>query len=150
MEFLLYLTPVGNQIMDAIAKSKFKVYENIQLCKVEPNTFGYIDHNKDRFIVCTNNIKNGGWSLKHYVNETVYHEAVHVAQDCKNSGLFSFFGPMPLGIPKQSMPLTASRKDALEDSTSYGGFGLEEREHEAYYLEDKPSTVLKYVKKYCL
>ena len=150
MEFLLYLTPVGNQIINTIAQSKFKIYENSQLCKVEPNTMGYVDHDRDQFVVCTKNIINGGWSPKHYINQTVYHEAVHVAQDCKSKGLFSFLGPVSLGIPNKYMPLTANKKEALDSSTSFGGFKIREREHESYYLEDKPHKVLHYVQKYCL
>jgi hypothetical protein len=148
MEFLLYLTPVGNEIVNSLAQAKFKIRENTQICRQEKSTFGYMHHRTDEFVVCTTNIKNGGWSLKHYVNETVYHEAVHAAQNCKSRGIFSIFGPSSLGIPKKSMPMSADKLDEVKRSSSFG-LGVDHKEYEAYYLESKPQKVIHYVKKFC-
>jgi hypothetical protein len=150
MEFLLYLTPIGNQIINDLAKAKFIVQENTQICRDEKGTFGYLEHHTKKFVVCTSNIKSGGWNLNHYVNETVYHEAVHAAQQCKSKGVRGIFGVATLGIPKKMMPLSSDKQDEMKRSSSLFKFGSIDREHEAYYLESKPQQVLHYVKKYCL
>jgi hypothetical protein len=147
MEFLLYLSPQGQQLVNDLISAQFKFQENTQLCRNEPNVFGYVKNSK-QFVICTSNIKRGGWSLKHYVNETVYHESVHAAQICKGGFLSAFFPPT-LGISKKSMPLSSDKLDEIEQSASIFGIGSRDREHEAYYLENKPQKVINYVKKYC-
>jgi hypothetical protein len=150
MEFFLYLTPVGNQIISSLAKAKYKIQENIEFCRDNTRTFGYLEYDKKKFVVCTSNIKNGGWNLKHYVNETVYHEAVHAAQQCKSKNISGIFGPNPIGIPKSNMPLPPNKLEDIKNSSSIFRMNSSSREHEAYYLEDKPNKVLHYVEKYCL
>jgi hypothetical protein len=150
MEFLLYLTPIGNQIIDNLVLAKFKIQENTQVCKSQSNVFGYLEHSKNQFVICTSNIKNGGWNIKHYVNETVYHESVHASQNCKSRGIRGIFGTTTLGIPKETMPLSSDKLNDVKKSSSVFGLGSSAREHEAYYLENKPEKVLYYVKKYCL
>lgn len=135
MEFLLYLTPVGQQIMSNVILKNYKVQENSSICKTYKEIFGAISNNK--FVICTNNIKNNISPVKYYVNETVYHEAVHVAQSCKGS---------PLGIRN---PLLSTQKlNDVKRSTKYNKDAFT-YEVEAYYLEDKPEQVLSYVEKYC-
>jgi hypothetical protein len=150
MEFLLYLTPTGKEILNILITSKFKIQENTQVCKERKNVFGYLTHHSKEFGICTKNIKEGGWSLKHYVNETLYHESVHAAQICKTKQIFSIFGPSPLGIPKKDMPISSDKLNDVQNSKSVFGIGSADREHEAYYLEDKPDKVLYFLKKYCL
>jgi len=149
MEFLLYLTPIGNQIINSLSLAKYSIRENTEVCRSEKDVFGYLERSKNEFVICTSNIKKGGWSLKHYVNETVYHEAVHVAQDCKNRGIRSIFGNSTLGISKKSMPLSSDKLNEVNQSATIFSFGSRDREHEAYFLEDKPKKVLHYVQKYC-
>jgi hypothetical protein len=67
----------------------------------------------------------------------VYHEAVHVIQSCKGS---------TLGI---STPLSQYKNTDVNKSIKISG-GNHIYEREAYYLEDKPKDVFKYLKKYCL
>jgi hypothetical protein len=150
MEFLLYLTPIGNQIINNLAQAKFKIQENTQICRNEKDVFGYLEQSTNKFVICTSNIKNGGWNLNRYVNETVYHEAVHAAQDCKSKGIGRVFGNSTLGIPKKSMPLSSDKLNEVKKSSSIFNLGSTSREHEAYFLENKPEKVLYYVKKYCL
>jgi hypothetical protein len=140
MEFLLYLTPIGNEIMKSLAQARFTIRENIGLCS-NKNIFGYVDTPK-KFVVCTKNIKNGGWDLRHYVNETVYHEAVHAAQNCKGS-IF--------GIPEDKMPLPANKLQDVKNSVKTNRNNRTRmREHESYWMEDKPEKVKYVVQKYCL
>jgi hypothetical protein len=95
-----------------------------------------------KFVVCTKNIKNGGWNVRHYVNETVYHEAVHSAQNCKGS-IFR--------IPKNKMYLPENKLQDIKNSIAItGGYDAKMREHEAYWMEDKPEKVKYVVQKYCL
>ncbi len=140
MEFLLYLTPIGNDIMKSLAQARFTIRENIGLCS-NKNVFGYTDIPK-KFVVCTKNIKNGGWDLRHYVNETVYHEAVHAAQNCKGS-IFR--------IPENKMSLSTNKLQDVKNSVKISGDNTTRmREHEAYWMEDKPEKVKYVVQKYCL
>ena len=119
MEFLLYLTPIGNDIMNSLAQARFTIRENIGLCS-NKDVFGYSD----------------------YVNETVYHEAVHAAQDCKGS-IFK--------IPEDKMPLSANKLQDVKNSVKISGdYTTKMREHEAYWMEDKPEKVKYVVQKYCL
>jgi hypothetical protein len=148
MEFLLYLSPQGQQLINSLISARFKFYENTQICRNEPSAFGYVKRSKE-FVICTNNIKSGGWSLKHYVNETVYHESVHAAQICKG-GFLSIFAPPTLGISKKLMPLSTDKLNEVNRSATIFGNGSRDREHEAYYLENKPQKVIHYVQKYCL
>ena len=134
MDFLFYLSPTGQQIIDSVIKAKFNVRENAPLCRKHKEIYGYTI-NKD-FVICTNNIKNDISPVRHYINETVYHEAVHVAQTCKRN---------PLGI---TPILSFEKLSNVRSSVKYNknAFTLEV---EAYYLEDKPEEVLSYVQKYC-
>ena len=134
MDFLLYLTPTGQQIIDSIIKAKFNVRENSPLCRVHKEIYGYVF--KKDFVVCITNIKNTTNLVSYYVNETVHHEAVHVAQTCKRK---------PLGIKPT---LSFEKMNNVNRSVKYNkdAFTLEV---EAYYLEDKPEQILPYVQKYC-
>lgn len=134
MEFLTYLTPIGQEIITAIMHKNYNVRENAPICR-NRQLFGVL--RSPDFVVCTNNIKNTISPAGHYINETVYHEAVHVAQSCKG-------GPLGVRDPKlDSNKLNdVSRSVAIVKSHPI-------YEVEAYYLEDKPETVLSYLKKYC-
>lgn len=135
MEFLLYLTPIGNEIINRVMMKNFRVVENGAICK-NKDLFGLTS--SSNFVICTNNIRNRGVSLPFYINETVYHESVHVAQICKRGSL---------GI--KNIRLTTSK---LRDVTSSVNMYNKEAtiyEMEAYYLEDKPEQINYYLKKFC-
>lgn len=135
MEFLLYLSPVGQQIINSVSLTKFKIQENAHICRKYKEVFGFT--NTSQLIICTDNIKNSISPVNYYVNETVYHEAVHIAQMCKQR---------PLGINISS--LSPSKMNDIVRSTQYAKDAFP-YEVEAYYLEDKPEKVLSYVQKFC-
>ena len=88
-------------------------------------------------IICLDNIKNTASPVDHYVNETINHESVHIAQSCKGS---------KLGITTN---LDRYKTNDARRSRKVGGSQMV-IEMEAYELEDKPDQVLAYLRKYCL
>ena len=135
MEFLLYLTPIGQELIGKVMMKNYKVVENSAYCR-NKEIFGGVDG--PRFVICTNNIKNTISPVKHYVNETVYHEAVHVAQSCKK-------GPLKIAdATLNQYKLNDVARSVKADKRAHQVY-----EFEAYYLEDKPERVLQYVNKYC-
>jgi hypothetical protein len=135
MEFLLYLTPISQELVSKIMMKNYRVLENSAYCR-NKEIFGGVDG--PRFVVCTNNIKNSISPVNHYVNETVYHEAVHVAQACKK-------GPLKIAdATLNQYKLNDVVRSVKVSKNSYPVY-----ETEAYYLEDKPERVLYYVNKYC-
>ena len=139
MEFLLYLSPQGQQLIRDLISAKFHIHENIGFC-YNSQMFGYADY-PNKFVICTNNIRNGGWDMKRYIPETVYHEAVHVAQIC-NKG--------DLGLTAKQTPLPWNKLQDVKNSVkTTKNYGAEHKEREAYYLEDKPQKVRYYVRKFC-
>jgi hypothetical protein len=133
MEFLLYLTPLGKEIINSVMLANYNIRENAPICR-NKEIVGYIK-SKD-FVICTNNIKNNISPVSYYVNETVYHEATHVAQYCKGSKL-----NIVTYLDKNKEDNVARSLKVSNSSSSY--------ENEAYYLEDKPKEVLHYLKKFC-
>lgn len=138
MNFFFYLTPQAKEIVNLIYKAQFSVRENVEYCS-NKNFFGYADFGK-KFIICTNNIKNSGFDPKFYVNETVYHEAVHVAHFCN--------GYRPFGIALKDMPLPSNKLQDVKNSVSSSSSTIQ-IEHEAYWMEDSPEKVIYVLKKYC-
>lgn len=139
MEFLLYLTPIGFDIIQNIANAKYKISENVEFCK-NPNLFGYADFNR-KLVICTENIKRSNYDVETYVNKTVYHEAVHVAQLCN--------GYKSLGIPMSQMVLSSNKLQGVQNSVK-ASTASAKMEHEAYWMEDMPYEANQVVKKYCL
>lgn len=135
MDFLLYLSPVGSEIVKLVSASGNRVQENAPICKKYSEVFGYAEQKK--FIVCIDNIKNTISPVSYYVNETVYHEAVHIAQSCKGGAL---------GVKNPS--LSKEKMEEVIRSSSYNNATFR-YELEAYYLETRPEQVLAYIKKYC-
>lgn len=134
MEFFLYLTPIGKDIITSIMLKNYNVRENAPVCR-NKEIIGTV--NSPDFTICLDNIKNQLSPVKHYVNETVYHEAVHVAQGCKKGSL---------NIP--NVNLSSDKLNDVVRSTNITKTATV-YEVEAYYLEDKPEEVLSYLKKYC-
>ena len=138
MEFLLYLTPEAQNILNLVYKAKYSVSENVGYCR-DKNFFGYADFGK-KFVICTKNIKNSGFDVKFYINETVYHESVHVAHHCN--------GYRPFWISKKDMPLPSNKLEDVKKSVSMTT-ASSQLEHEAFWMEDKPDKVRYVIKKYC-
>ena len=137
MEFLFYLTPIANQIINNAIKAGYSVKENIGYCR-DKNYFGYADF--DKLVICTKNIKNSGYDVPHYINETVYHEATHVAHMCN--------GYKPFYISLKDMPLSDSKLQDVKKSVIISN-ASKQMEHEAFWMEDKPEKVNYVLKKYC-
>jgi len=134
MEFLIYLTPIGNQIINQIISKNYTIRENAPICR-NKEIFGLLD--RPNFTICLNNIKNTISPVKHYVNETVYHESVHVVHSCKGG---------PIGIKNIQLD-----RYKLNDVIRSSNITKQNQvyELEAYYLEDKPELVYDYLKKFC-
>lgn len=139
MEFLLYLTPQSQDILNQVYKAKYSVRENVAYCITNKNIFGYVDFGK-KFVICTKNIKRSGYEPKYYTNETVYHEATHVAHMCN--------GYKPFGIALKDMNLPANKLQDVKNSVS-ASTSSAMIEHESYWMEDKPYKVKYVLQKYC-
>ena len=140
MQFLLYLTPVGQEIYQLISK-KVKVVENAPICK-KYEIYGWFDSNKKTMTFCTNKILSKG-NVNYDVNETLYHESGHIAQACR----VNFTNIDPLGI--QPIFLSSRRINDVKVAMSISGSKVRKIEEEAFWLEDKPQKVVEYLKKYC-
>ena len=143
MEFLLYLTPMGKDIYGIFSK-RIKFLENPPICK-KYNIYGWYDANKNTMSICTSRIKSGP-DPDYYFNETLYHEAVHVAQDCNSKWFSSESGAFK--INPSIMTLNERRTIDLNTSVKMTGQSRQ-IEHEAFWMENKPDKVKYVVKKYC-
>ena len=142
MEFLLYLSPDSREIYNMISQ-KVRVVENAPICR-KYNIMGWYNSKQNVMTFCTNEIKTTV-DPKYYINETLLHESVHVAQACKEgNGYVEEFG-----ISKSSMPLTQRRKDDVVSAVKINGEQVRHIEHEAFWMEDKPDKVRYVVQKYC-
>lgn len=142
MDFLLYLTPAGQEIYNMISK-KVKVVEDTPICR-QYDIYGWYQSNTRTMILCTSRIKSKPGTKK-YINETLFHESVHIAQSCKNR-----MGNMfPLQISPDLMPLSERRQTDLNKTVKEYGNNHLRTEHEAYWMEDKPDKVKYVLQKYC-
>ncbi len=155
MEFILFLAAKEKEILELINKAGFSVEENTPLCFLGDRYVGFIKKRQRTVVICTENAKiNNGYFLpgpSHNnaknrtaisIRKALRHEATHVAQDCNDSQL--------LGIFKQNINIHKwYKRNAIIASTSIGNI-KEQREAEAYYMEDRPNTVISALKKYCL
>ena len=74
------------------------------------------------------------------IKKALRHESVHVAQECNNGKLIEL---------KQTKSMNPSKIEALKGSMKISL--NEEKERQAYILEDKPTKLIKEkLKKYCL
>lgn len=142
MNFLLYLSPEGTEIYNMISR-KVRVVENTPICR-KYDIFGWYQNTTKTMVFCTDKIVSKG-NPKHYVNETLFHESVHVAQACKQS----MREMKPLGISLSVMHLSDNRKKDLKLSTSINGSIVLNTEREAFWMEDKPEKVKYVLRKYC-
>ena len=124
-----YLTPTHQEILDAVSQAgvvvlvnEYKIcgkdqYDGYAMTWRDPqNTFG-----KNVLVMCNDTIKKNYTDWVGEINRTLAHEAVHVAQMCKEGKGYV----EPLGF----------RNDV---------------EKEAFAIQDQPREVLRIVRKYCL
>ena len=141
MEFLLYLSTQQMDIYKMVSK-KVRVVENAPICK-KYDIFGFYDSTQKTLTMCTEKIKDGE-NIETYVNETLLHESVHVAQSCKTNfnGLGSF------GINSSIMTLNYEKERDLKKVIAFDS-RLKHIDREAFWMEDKPEKVKYVVQKYC-
>ena len=152
MEFLDYLDRTEVEIIRIVEKAGYTIEENTPLCLLSDDYVGFLDKRKKIIIICTNNSKKReGYTFLRKNDKDSYrrialnikkalrHEAVHVAQECNNGNI--------LKIEKKFL-MNSSKMKALNGSIKISG--EEEKERQAYILEDKPKLVEEKLKKYCL
>ena len=152
MDFIEYLDRTEVAIIKIVEQAGYKTKENTQLCLLSDDYVGFLDKRKKEIIICTDNAKRReGYTLLKkkdkdtfersalHIKKAVRHEAVHVAQECNDGKL--------LKIDKK-LSINPSKMKALNGSIKISG--EEEKEIQAYILEDNPKKVLKELKKYCL
>jgi len=152
MEFLAYLDRIELEIIKTVEEAGYKTKENTSLCLSSDNYVGFLDKRNKVIVICTNNAKKRErYTLLRkkdndtfertalHIKKALRHEAVHVAQECNNGKL--------LDIGKK-LSMSPSKIRALKESIKISG--EEEKERQAYILENKPKSVEKELKKYCL
>ena len=133
VDFISYLTPESRELIRLVSQKGYAIRENASACR-DREIFGVV--NDKSFVIRLDNIKNKISPVKHYVNETVIHEAVHVAQNCKG-------GKLAINVS-----LNQNKMQDVKRSVKATGSNVI-IEKEAYHLEDKPEQVLTYLQKFC-
>ena len=152
MEFMEFLDRTEVEILRMIEKAGYKTAENTKLCMLSDNYVGFFNKSKKKIIICTSNAKKrGGYTpIKNknsyertalHIKKALRHEAVHVAQECNDGKL--------LKIDK-NLSMKKSKIKALNGSLKISGMDEEQKEIQAYILEDRPKIVREKLKKYCL
>jgi hypothetical protein len=142
MEFLLYLSPAGKDIYSLVSQ-KVRVVENAPICR-KHEIYGWYNNDERTITICTDTIKKGS-DPNYYINETLFHEATHIAQSCK----YNMRGSEPFWIHPSKMPITQRRKDDIEAAKKIVGNSVHQVEHEAFWMEDKPEKVEYVLRKFC-
>ena len=152
MEFLDYLDRTEVEIIRIVEKAGYKIEENTPLCLLSDDYVGFFEKRRKVIVLCTKNAKRREFytlikkrdkdifeRTALHIKKALRHEAVHVAQECNDGNI--------LKIEKRFL-MNDSKMKALNGSIKISG--EEEKERQAYILEDKPRLVEKELKKYCL
>ena len=152
MEFIEFLDRIEIEIIRIVEQAGYSTEENTNLCLLNKQYAGFLKKREKTIIICTDNAKKkGGYTLLRNINTDTFertakyikkafrHEAVHVAQECNNGKILDI---------KKRISMNPSKIKALKASKSISG--EEEKERQAYILEDKPKLLKKELKKYCL
>ena len=152
MEFLAFLDSNEVEILRLIEKAGYSLEEDTALCLKGKEFVGFIKKQQKRVVICTENIKKreGYKNIKLrqidsfdktsiHIKKALRHEAVHIAQECNNGNLLNL---------QPTLRLNPAKLNALKGSTKISG--AEEKEKQAYILEDRPKLVINELKKYCL
>ena len=152
MEFIEFLDRAEKEILRMVEEAGYSIEENTSLCLKSNNYAGFLKKSQKTIVICTENAKKReGYSnlrkkdinrfertAKH-IKKALRHESIHVAQECNNGNL--------LGI-KKNLSMNPAKSEALNGSKIISG--EEEKEKQAYILEDRPRLVIKELEKYCL
>ena len=152
MEFIEFLDRTEIEIIKLVEKAGYITSENTKLCLLGENYVGFLNRRKKEITICTNNAKKReGYTLLRKNNKDIFertalhikkalrHEAVHVAQECNNGNLLQI---------ATKLSMNSSKINALNGSIRISG--EEEKERQAYILEDRPRLIKNELKKYCL
>tara|TARA_Y100001968_G_scaffold145042_1_gene132483 strand:- start:1145 stop:1603 length:459 start_codon:yes stop_codon:yes gene_type:complete len=152
MEFIQFLDQVEIEIIRMVEQAGYSTEENTALCLLSENYVGFLKKRQKTIVICTENAKKreGYTHLRKrdidsfertatHIKKALRHESVHVAQECNNGNLLDI---------KKSLSMNPAKNQALNGSKKISG--EEEKEKQAYILEDRPKQVKKELKKYCL
>ena len=152
MEFIQFLDREEIEILRMVEQAGYSTEENTPLCLLGEKYVGFLRKKQKTIIICTDNAKKKeGYKLLRNMNSDTFertakhikkalrHEAVHVAQECNGGKLLDI---------KKTLSMNPAKNEALIGSKKISG--EEEKERQAYILEDKPKLLKKEFKKYCL
>ena len=152
MEFIQFLDKSELEIIQMVEKAGYIAAENTKLCLLSESYVGFLNRRKKEIVICTNNAKKreGYTHLTKnnndifertalHIKKALRHEAVHVAQECNRGNLLEI---------DRKMSINPSKMNALNGSIKISG--EEEKERQAYILEDKPRLIKNELRKYCL
>ena len=151
---MLFLNPHEEKIIELIQKADYRIEENTPLCLLGNEFFGFLQKTQKKVVICTENAKKYGghkfakqpdskesFTTGRMIRRAVRHEAIHVAQECNNGEVLNF-------AKSKNIKISPYKISALKGSVKL--VGQEEKEYEAYSLEDRPRYVVYLLKKYCL
>ena len=152
MEFIEFLDQVEIEIIRMVEKVGYSTEENSSLCLLSEKYAGFLKMKEKKIIICTDNAKKKeGYTILRkrspetfertakLIKKALRHEAVHVAQECNNGKILNI---------KKELSINPAKNQALKGSSKISG--EEEKEKEAYILEDNPELVKQALIKYCL
>ena len=152
MEFVDFLDRVELEIIRIVEQAGYSIEENTSLCLRSKNYVGFLKKRKKTIVICTENAKRReGYTLlrkrdnnrfertANHLKKALRHESVHVAQECNDGNLLNI---------KEKLSINPAKLGALKGSIKISG--EEEKERQAYILEDRPKLVKRELIKYCL
>ena len=152
MEFIEFLDQIEIEIIRMVEKAGYSIEENKPLCLLGRNYVGFFKKRQKTIVICTENaMKKEGYTLQNkrdvngfertakHIKKALRHESIHIAQECNNGNLLYM---------KKELSMNPAKLEALNGSIKISG--EEEKEKQAYILEDRPKQVKKELKKYCL
>ena len=152
MEFIQFLDKIEIEIIRMVEKVGYSIEENTPLCLSSDNYVGFLKKKEKTIVICTENAKKKeGYTLltkrntnrfertATHLKKALRHESIHVAQECNDGKLLDI---------KKRLSMNPAKIKALNGSRKISG--EEEKEKQAYILEDRPKQVKKELEKYCL
>ena len=152
MEFIQFLDKIEIEIIRMVEKVGYSIEENTALCLSSDNYVGFLRKKEKTIVICTENAKKReGYTLLSkrdtnrfertatHLKKALRHESIHVAQECNDGKLLHI---------KKRLSMNQAKIKALNGSIKISG--EEEKEKQAYILEDRPKQVKKELEKYCL
>ena len=152
MEFIGFLDKIEVEIIKMVEEAGYKTAENTKLCLLGEDYVGFFNRKKKEIVICTSNAKKReGYTILRknskevfektalHIKKAIRHEAVHVAQECNNGNLLEIDG---------KLSMNSSKINALNGSIRISG--EEEKERQAYILEDRPRLIKNKLRRYCL